>query len=447
MTQNFFVNHNTNMKYKRSAAGFRIIIATTLACLTGLGLSFELPGAPPVGAEAAIPKTAAPSGQRQARGAYLAQAGNCMGCHTAQGGRPYAGGHRLSTPFGTFISPNITPDKATGIGHWNEQDFWKALHDGKSRDGRPLYPAFPYTEYTKITREDSAAIFAHLQMLSPVAQNNPPHTIDFPYNFQPLLSLWRAVYFKPGVYQVESAKSREWNRGAYLVQGLGHCNACHAERNPLGATTGDDALGGGQIMGSNWYAPSLTTRLEAGSAGWPIEEIVQLLTTGTSPRATTSGPMADVVRHSLQYLTREDARAMAVYLKSLPESAPRVQPGPPALTEQVRQWFQRGAKIYEKHCENCHGVSGQGAPGIYPPLASNRGVTMTPPINAIRSVLNGGYPPSTAGNPRPYGMPPFAQVLRDDEVALVLSYIRNAWGNRASLVTTAQVDRSREGIH
>lgn len=397
--------------------------------------------------EAVIPKTAAPSGQRQARGAYLAQVGNCIGCHTAQGGRPYAGGRPLSTPFGTFISPNITPDKTTGIGHWNEQDFWKALHDGKSRDGRPLYPAFPYTEYTKITREDSDAIFAHLKALVPVAQNNSPSKIDFPYNFQPLLSLWRAVYFKPGVYQPESAKSKEWNRGAYLVQGLGHCNACHAERNPLGATTGDDALGGGQIMGSNWFAPSLTARMEAGSADWPIEEIAQLLTTGISPRATMSGPMADVVRHGLQYLTREDGRAMAVYLKSLPESAPRAQPGSPPLTEQVQQWFQRGAKIYEKHCQDCHGASGQGAPGIYPPLAGNRGVTMTPPINAIRSVLNGGYPPSTMNNPRPYGMPPFAQALRDDEVALVLSYIRNAWGNRASLVTKAQVDRSREGIH
>lgn len=398
--------------------------------------------------ETLIPNTAAaPFGQRQARGAYLAQAANCMGCHTDRGGRPYAGGRRLSTPFGTFVSPNITPDKATGIGHWNEEDFWKALHAGKSRDGRPLYPAFPYTEYTKITREDSDAIFAHLKALVPVAQNNPPGKIDFPYNFQPLLSLWRAVYFKPGVYQPESSKSREWNRGAYLVQGLGHCNACHAERNPLGATTGEDALGGGQIMGSNWYAPSLTARMEAGSADWPIEEIAQLLTTGTSPRATTSGPMADVVRHGLQYLTREDARAMAIYLKSLPESAPRAQAGSPPLTEQVRQWFRQGAKIYEKHCQDCHGTSGQGVPGIYPPLAGNRGVTMTPPINAIRSVLNGGYPPSTTGNPRPYGMPPFAQVLRDDEVALVLSYIRNAWGNGASLVTKAQVDRSREGMH
>ncbi|MEO8766955.1 MAG: cytochrome c, partial [Nitrosospira sp.] len=285
----------------------RMFIVATIACLASLGLSFELLGAPPKAEKSVAGKTS-PSGQRQARGAYLARAGNCMGCHTAQGGRPYAGGRSLSTPFGTFISPNITPDRATGIGHWSEQDFWKALHEGKSRDGRPLYPAFPYTEYTKITREDSDVIFAHLQTLAPVAQNNPPNKINFPYNFQPLLSLWRAVYFKPGVYQPETTKSQEWNRGAYLVQGLGHCNACHAERNPLGAT-GGVKLGGGQIMGSNWYAPSLTSNLEAGSANWPIEEIIQLLTTGISPRSAASGPMAEVVRQSLQHLSKEDARA------------------------------------------------------------------------------------------------------------------------------------------
>jgi mono/diheme cytochrome c family protein len=388
--------------------------------------------------------------QLQARGAYLARAGNCMGCHTAKGGRPYAGGRSFSTPFGTFVTPNITPDKVTGIGQWSADDFWKALHEGKSRDGRPLYPAFPYTEYTKVTREDANAIFAHLQALPPITQNNPPSRIKSPYNFQPLLSLWRATYFKPGVYQPDPAKSAEWNRGAYLVQGLGHCSACHAERNPLAGSwgaTGSETLGGGQIMGSNWYAPSLTSSSEAGSAGWSIGEIVQLLTTGVSPRAGTSGPMAEVVKHSLQYLTKEDAEAMAVYLKSLPESKPRAPANAPVLTEQVRDWFQQGAKIYKQHCQDCHGDSGQGAPGIYPPLASNRSVIMTPPINVIRSVLNGGYPPSTAGNPRPYGMPPFAQVLHDGEVALVLSYIRNAWGNRASLVTTAQVDKSREGMH
>jgi mono/diheme cytochrome c family protein len=388
--------------------------------------------------------------QRRARGAYLARAANCMGCHTAQGGRAYAGGRSLSTPFGTFITPNITPDKAAGIGQWNEDDFWRAMHEGKSRDGRPLYPAFPYTEYTRVTREDADAIFAHLQALAPVPQKNPSSRINFPYDLQPLLSLWRMIYFKPGIFQPEPGKSAEWNRGAYLVQGLGHCSACHAERDPVGGireTVGGEAAGGGQIMGTNWYAPSLNGRHEAGTTSWPLEEIIQLLTTGVSQRATTSGPMAEVVSQSLQFLTKADARAMAVYLKSLPESKTAPPVSAPAHTEQVEAWLRQGARIYKKHCEDCHGASGEGASGIYPALAGNRAVTMNPPINAIRSVLNGGYPPSTAGNPRPYGMPPYAQLLSDAEVAQVLSYTRNAWGNRASLVTTPQVDKSRIGIH
>lgn len=440
---------------KRGSLAVILTLVTVLAILlvlAGLDLSPGPADSTSVPPEEKTGTTAADSGSlrlRQERGRYLAQLANCMGCHTAQGGQPYAGGKELPTPFGTFITSNITPDKQTGIGNWNEQDFWKALHEGKSRDGRPLYPAFPYTEYTKISREDSDAIFSHLQSLAPVAQENPSGRIQFPYNFQPLLSLWRFIYFKPGVYQANSGQSGEWNRGAYLVQGLGHCSACHAERNPLGAVVGaagGETLGGGQIMGSNWYAPSLTSSFEAGSAGWPLDEIARLLTTGVSLKAATSGPMADVVRQSLQHLTAEDARAMAVYLKSLPESAQPPFP-PQTINEQGRVWLERGSAIYEKHCTDCHGSSGEGAPGIYPPLAGNRGVVMTPPVNAIRSILIGGYPPSTSGNPRPYGMPPFAQVLRDDEVAMVLSYIRTAWGNAASLVTRDQVDKSRVGLH
>jgi mono/diheme cytochrome c family protein len=268
-----------------------VLVAIALV-LAGLDLSREPANSisGPAPKEAGTGPDTAALRLRQERGKYLAQVANCMGCHTAQGGQPYAGGKELPTPFGTFITSNITPDKGTGIGNWDEQDFWKALHEGKSRDGRPLYPAFPYTEYTKIRREDSDAIFSHLQSLAPVAQENPPGRIQFPYNFQPLLSLWRFIYFKPGVYEPDSAQSGEWNRGAYLVQGLGHCSACHAERNPLGAVVGaagGETLGGGQIMGSNWYAPSLTSSSEAGSAGWPVSEIVQLLTTGVSSEATT----------------------------------------------------------------------------------------------------------------------------------------------------------------
>ena len=423
-------------------------IAVALAGLIGLGIFFiPMPPSSAPGATSLAEKTndIAEQQAREARGAYLAQAGNCMGCHTAQGGQPYAGGHHLATSIGTFVTPNITPDPETGLGQWSENDFWQALHDGRGRDGSPLYPAFPYTDYTNVTREDSDAIFAYLQSLPPVSQRNPSSRISFPFNLRPLLYAWRALYFTQGVYRADAGKSDEWNRGAYLVQGLGHCNACHTSRNPLGASQGS-VLGGGQIMGSNWYAPSLTSFQEASTSDWPVEDIIQLLTTGLSSLAAATGPMADVVSQSLQHLTRDDARAMAVYLKSLPGSAPHSRGIAPELTDEVDGQLQRGGEIYDKYCQDCHGNLGQGAPGAYPALAGNRGVTLASPVNAIRSILNGGYAPVTASNSRPYGMPPFAQTLYDEEIALVLSYIRNAWGNRGSLVTAIQVDRSRKGV-
>ncbi len=390
----------------------------------------------------ASPENAAMSEQRRAQGEYLARVGNCLGCHTAKGGQPFAGGHRLFTSFGTFITPNITSDKETGIGLWSEEDFWKAMHEGKSRDGKLLYPAFPYTEYTKVTRADANLIFAYLQSVPAVSQSNLPHEIRFPYNSRPLLYLWRTLFFKQGVYEPDQSKSDEWNRGAYLVQGLGHCNACHIARNVLGASQ-EDTVGGGQIMGSNWYAPSLTSRQEAGSMDWAIEEIIELLSSGVSQRAMTSGPMGTVVRQSLQYLLQDDLRAMAIYLKSLPESNAQSKVSYPEMPENVRKYLAQGEKLYKKYCEECHGITGQGAPGVYPALAGNRSVIMTIPTNVIRSVLNGGYPPTTAANPRPYGMPPFQQIIRDEEVAQVVSFIRNAWGNRGSLVSAIDVGQSR----
>jgi len=378
------------------------------------------------------------------RGAYLARVGNCMGCHTTRGGKPYSGGRKMRTPFGVFVTPNITPDDDTGIGQWDKEDFWQAMHHGKSKDGRYLYPVFPYIEYTKVTRQDSDMIFAYMHSLSPVAQNNPPHKIDSPYDNQWLLRLWRTWYFTEGVYEPDSSKSEEWNRGAYLVQGLGHCSACHTSRNVWGASQ-DGELAGGEIMGTYWYAPSLISPLEAGVGDWPVEDIVELLSTGITSHAVTSGPMATIVRQSLQHLSADDMRAMAVYLQSISEKEIDVKKTKkvPAMPEAVRQYLSKGELIYEKHCQDCHGVSGQGMPNIYPPLAGNRSVTMASSLNTIRSVLYGGYPPSTTGNLRPYGMPPYQHIIYDIEIAQVVSYIRNAWGNIGSLVSPFDVDQSR----
>lgn len=373
-----------------------------------------------------------------ARGAYLARAGDCVACHTARGGVAYAGGRALDTPFGRFYGPNLTPDRTAGIGAWSADDFWNALHNGIAPGGRLLYPAFPYPNFTRITRADSDALFAYLRSLPPERQPNRPHQLRFPYDRQFMLAGWRLLYFRPGVFEAQPARGLEWNRGAYLVNGLGHCSACHSTRNRFGA--GGDKLDGGSIAALGWYAPSLTSNAEAGLGGWDKEHIVALLGTGISPRGAATGPMAEVVARSLQHLTPQDLGAMASYLQSLPATpAARPEPGAPA-SEAV---MAEGGRIYTARCAACHGKDGRGRAPAYPPLAGNRAVTMTPAVNAIRMTVNGGFPPGTRGNPRPYGMPPFGQELDDAQVAAVLTWIRRSWGNAAPAVTNVEVNRHR----
>ena len=380
-----------------------------------------------------------------ARGAYLALAGNCVTCHTARGGPAYAGGRAMATPFGALYAPNITPDRTTGIGAWSADDFWRALHNGKSRDGRLLYPAFPYTNYTTVTRADADALYAFLHNLPAVQQANTPHALRFPYNQQTALAAWRLLYFKPGVFAPNRAESLAWNRGAYLVEGLGHCNACHSSRNAAGAVAA--GLGGGLIPTSGWYAPSLTSDAEAGLGNWTVPHIVQLLKTGVSPRSTVSGPMAEVVARSLQHMSDADVAAMATYLKSLPatkaEAEARVQPAARPNGPQGDQIIAHGKTLYARHCADCHGAEGRGLAPAYPALAGNRAVTMNNPVNAVRMVLNGGFAPGTAGNPRPYGMPPYSHLMSDAEVAAVVTYLRAAWGNGAPMVSASEVNRYR----
>lgn len=376
-----------------------------------------------------------------ARGAYLARAGNCIGCHTARGGAAYAGGRGIDTPFGTVYSSNLTPDAQTGIGSWSAAHFWRALHNGRSKDGRLLYPAFPYPSYTRVTRDDADAIFAFLRGVRPVAQANRTHALRFPYDSQPALAVWRALFFEPGVHEPEAARSAQWNRGAYLVRGLGHCDACHSSRNIFGATTDSLELSGGLIPMQNWYAPSLASPAEAGVADWETREVVQLLKTGVSARGSVTGPMAEVVYRSTQHLSDADLAAMTEYLKALPPAQP-----PPTARQDVSadpEQMARGQKIYESRCADCHGAQGQGATGAYPPLAGNRAVTMASAANLVRIVLSGGFAPATAGNPRPYGMPPYSHELNDADVAAVLSTIRASWGNRAAPVSALDVLRYR----
>jgi mono/diheme cytochrome c family protein len=383
------------------------------------------------------------------RGAYLVRAGNCMACHSARGGQPFAGGRGIDTPFGTVYSSNLTPDRGTGLGNWSSSDFWRALHHGRSKDGRLLYPAFPYTNYTQVTRADADAMFAYLQSLQAVAAPTPAHTLSWPFNTQAALSAWRALYFSPGVFVPESAQSPEWNRGAYLVRGLGHCAACHSARDALGGSRPLD-LAGGLIPMQNWYAPSLSSNAEAGVADWPVADIVALLKAGSTPRASVLGPMAEVVLHSTQHMSDADLQAMAVFLKALPqtrESAPELtaasRGGAKPLAQAASATARAGGKLYETQCAQCHGERGEGVPGAYPALAGNRAVTLASPANLVQIVLNGGYAPATAGNPRPYGMPPFLLVLNDNETAQLLTFLRSAWGNSAAEVTPLDVNRAR----
>jgi mono/diheme cytochrome c family protein len=391
-------------------------------------------------AVSAAPTMSAVNASAVARGAYLARVGNCIACHTERGGAPFAGGRAIDTPFGTVYSTNLTPDKAAGIGQWSADDFWRAMHEGRSRDGRLLYPAFPYPNYTQVTREDADAIYAFLRSLPPAPRTNTPHRLRWPYSTQAALIGWRALYFKPGSFQPEKSQTAEWNRGAYLVRGLGHCSACHTTRNAFGAQADMMDLSGGVIPMQNWYAPSLSSREEAGVGNWNLEHTQRMLLSGVSPRGSVLGPMAEVVLQSTQHLTPEDARAMAVFLKALPQRLGELADEPPALPARVAE---RGAKIYRDRCAQCHGDNGEGAPGVYPGLATNRAVNLPVTGNLVQVVLGGGFPPATAGNARPFGMPPYATILSDEDIAAVISYIRMSWGNRSGAVSEFDVARQR----
>ncbi|HEX7643599.1 MAG TPA: cytochrome c [Burkholderiaceae bacterium] len=385
---------------------------------------------------------AAANAQLVAEGEYLARAGNCAACHTMRNGEAYAGGRAINTPFGKIYASNLTPDAETGIGRWSADDFWRAIHNGKSRDGQFLYPAFPYPNYTKVTRPDADAIFAYLKTIKPVKQENKAPELRFPYNQRILLAFWRTLYFKPGEFEAQANQSAQWNRGAYLVQGLGHCSACHTSRDALGGTSASTELAGGMIPVQDWYAASLTSDPASGLGKWDGEDIAGLMHNGVSRRGAVFGPMSEVVYSSLQHLSQSDIDAMAVYIKTVPESkAPEVAPAP--MLEDAMTVLERGARIYEKQCSDCHKSNGRGTPPAYPALAGSHSLTAQSAVNPIRIVLNGGYAPTTAGNPQPYGMPPFSDTLNDVEIAAVVSYIRMSWGNNGGVVSPIDVARHR----
>lgn len=401
------------------------------------------PGGRPTGSASPVADAA-----QLARGAYLARLGNCAACHTARGGPPLAGGRPIETPFGTVFAGNLTPDAETGLGAWTADDFWQALHHGRSRDGRLLLPAFPFTAFTHVRREDSDALWAYLRSQAPVRQATPAHRLRFPYGTSWAQALWRVFYFSPADEVASGpppAPAATVQRGAYLVQGLGHCGACHTPRTTLGGPVAGAPLAGSSMPVEPWWAPALALQPGAASAqAW-----VQLLKTGQNQHGSVSGPMAEVVQHSTQHWRDEDLMAVALYLQSLPpaDTARTAREITPAPAEVMRA----GQALYTTHCADCHGAQGQGAIAqgqpasgapaawAYPPLAGNPSVLQPSAAGLMLKVRQGGFAPATAAHPQPYGMPPLN--LSDAEMSALLSFIRQSWGHQASAVSELEVWR------
>jgi mono/diheme cytochrome c family protein len=360
------------------------------------------------------------------RGEYLARAGDCISCHTANGGAPYAGGYQLDTPFGYLLAPNITPDDETGIGRWSSADFYRAMHDGVNKRGQDMYPAMPYDFYTKLTRADSDAIFAYLRTLKPVRNAVDINHLRFPFNQRWSMAVWRELYFDEGTFKPDPTQSASWNRGAYLVEGLGHCSSCHSPRNALGGIEQNKAYTGASI--DDWFAPNLTANLHTGLGAWTAADIATYLKTGAvAGRTTAFGPMAEVVTNSLSHLSDADLAAMAEYLKAIPPNS-SLRTGKPA-PDPTRV---RGATLYMDNCGGCHQAKGRGIPGVFPPLAGNGAVIAPDPSNIIKVVLK-GLPPRGAYIP----MPALGSQLDDQQIADIANYVRTSWGNVAAPNSTA----------
>lgn len=388
------------------------------------------------------------------RGAYLARIGDCTACHTAKNGKPFAGGLAIGSPLGTIYSTNITPDKQTGIGNWSYDDFARLMRRGEVKSGYVVYPAMPYPSYARLTDTDLQDLYAYLMNgVQPVQQPNRPSTIPWPLSMRWPLKIWRAFFApKPEPFHPNAGMSEQIARGAYLVEGLGHCGACHTPRSftlQERALTNDDGSvylsGGGAIDG--WIAPSLRSEHGGGLASWSSADIVQFLRTGRTDRTASFGAMNDVVVDSMEYLTDADLASIAAYLKSLgphnenvtayaydPREAQALFHGHPDSD---------GARIYLDRCAACHRSNGTGYGKAFPALAGNPILQTPDPTSAIHIVLSGSAQPGTAQAPSSLTMAPYAHLLDDTEIARVVTFIQQSWGNRGGAATAEQVAQMR----
>jgi mono/diheme cytochrome c family protein len=382
-------------------------------------------------------RAAQPSEETIAYGKELVTAGDCAGCHTADPAKPFAGGARIETPFGSIYSPNLTPDRETGIGAWTDQDFYNALHFGVAPDGSDYYPAFPYPSFSKLTRPDVLAIRAYLATLMPFANKAPGPELHFPLNYRIVMRLWNYLFFRPGALQSDPQMGADWNRGRYLVQALGHCGVCHTPKNVFGADKPGRALSGGMVDG--WFAPRLDAAERSGLKSWTADDIAEYLASGRNGKSHADGPMADVVVNSTAKMSDADIHAIAVYLKSLPAGPPE-----PAVGSPPDASMKDGAAIYAHQCIACHERDGSGAPRIYPPLPGNALLQSGDPASTLRIILDGAQTATTPRAPNTGSMPGYARQLSDQQIADVATYIRNSWGNAAPAVTAEQVAEARK---
>jgi mono/diheme cytochrome c family protein len=377
------------------------------------------------------------------RGRYLATISNCATCHTTKDGKPFAGGVKFHTEFGTLYSTNITSDKKTGIGRWSFEDFYQAMKHGLRPDGTPLYPAFPYPSFAKLTDADIASIYLYMQSIAPVDAPARENELRFPYNLRFMLRAWNKMFHEPAAYTPDPAQSQEWNRGAYLVQGPAHCGACHTPRNALGAERNELAFSGGLVLDEvrpgkirEWAAVNLTPA-KSGLGHWDAACIVDYLKTGECDHAVVHGPMNDVILNSTRHLEDADAKAIATYLTSMP--AMEAESARPPSEKQLAA----GEISYTVHCGSCHLPTGLGDEGLGVTLAGNSIVQSADPSSLINVILYGPRlppPPFVSDRSR---MKPFGKRLSDEDIANLTTYVRASFNNRAGAVTPEQVRKQR----
>lgn len=425
------------MTTKRLLAG---IASLALAGLAGALYSNNDTSADDVADDRVTATQAAPADPAAiARGAYVSIQSDCVACHSAPGGKPFAGGYGLQTPFGVIYSTNITPDLKTGIGSWTERDFFRAVRHGKHKNGQLLYPAMPYNAYVRMNDNDLHDLWAYIRSLEPVEQAATPNTLGFPYDIRLSLLGWNLLFFDNSAFQAEPSQSEQWNRGRYLVDGAGHCASCHTPKNLLGGDT-ERYLQGAEVAGL--HAADITGDAYLGVGAWSLDQLQQYLKTGSNHQAVASGSMGEVVEFSTQHLKDQDLAAIAEYLKSVPGSQTLKPEALAAATPVMR----RGAEVYERNCMACHNVDGQGIGGMVTGFADNPGIRAQSHASLVSTVLTGSRAVITEHNVTGAGMPSFDWKLSDADIAAVLTYVRNSWGNSAPEVQGDEVARTRDAL-